>query len=75
MGQSNARPQETAKQLASESYDVSDHHSEDPVSRGLAVTHEQVSDSYLEGTNDGRVDQNGEKDAEIPREGYEGMFK
>ncbi|UFJ41378.1 YozQ family protein [Brevibacillus humidisoli] len=68
--------QRAAERIASESYDPSDNQSKNPVSRGLATTHEQVADDYMEGTNDGHIDQYaGEDNVEIPRKGYQGMFK
>lgn len=75
MGQAKEQKQVTAERVADESYDVTDYQSADPVSRGLALTHEQVSDSYMEGTIDGRMDEyGGEENVQIRREGYEGMF-
>jgi hypothetical protein len=36
-------------QLAGRQYDVSDYQKKDALSNGLATTHEQVSDTYMEG--------------------------
>lgn len=35
--------------LAGKNYDVSDYNKNDQLSSGLAQTHEQVSDAYMEG--------------------------
>ncbi|WP_134684470.1 YozQ family protein [Brevibacillus migulae] len=71
----NKELQKAADVIAQESYSVSDYASKQPVEQGLAVTHEQVSDDYMEGTNDGKIDEvEGKQNVEIPRTGYEGMF-
>ncbi|MGP4061360.1 YozQ family protein [Halobacillus sp. H74] len=38
-------------------YQPSDYEKEDFVSKGLATTHEQVSDTLTEGTFDGKIDE------------------
>ncbi|WP_077624890.1 YozQ family protein [Sediminibacillus massiliensis] len=45
-----------AEKVAEKMYDPFDYSKDDQVSHGLAVTHEQVSDDYTEGTIDGRID-------------------
>jgi hypothetical protein len=46
-------PNESSK-IAGRTYDASDYQKNDELSSGLAETHEQFSDTYMEGT----VDQN-----------------
>ncbi|WP_228409438.1 YozQ family protein [Radiobacillus deserti] len=53
------------------------YNSNDETEQGLAVTHEQASDTLVEGTIDGRIDnvkRNGSlkngQGRDIPREGY-----
>lgn len=36
-------------EIAGRTYQASDYQKSDPLSSGLATTHEQVSDSYMEG--------------------------
>ncbi|GIN99926.1 YozQ family protein [Brevibacillus laterosporus] len=45
--------QASSDQYVTKSYDINDYQSNDIQSKGLAVTHEQVSDSYALGTVDG----------------------
>jgi|GEM_PF-1117122 len=76
MGTDNRDLQNAADKIADKMYHPSDYHSGDDTERGLAVTHEQASDDYMEGTNDGKIDEYaGEKNVEIPRAGYENMFR
>ncbi|MBG9787150.1 hypothetical protein ABD74_05860 [Brevibacillus laterosporus] len=42
----------SSNQYVTKSYDINDYQSNDMQSKGLAVTHEQVSDSYALGTVD-----------------------
>ncbi|MGF9905166.1 YozQ family protein [Brevibacillus porteri] len=66
---------QAAEEVADKMYDPSFYKSESLTEQGLAITHEQVSDDYMEGTNDGKIDENaGQKNIEIPRTGYENMF-
>ncbi|WP_243014197.1 MULTISPECIES: YozQ family protein [Brevibacillus] len=65
-----------ANEIADKTYEPSDYSSRAFSEQGLAMTHEQVSDDYMEGTNDGKMDENaGEKNLDIPRTGYESMFE
>ncbi|WP_085993788.1 YozQ family protein [Oceanobacillus senegalensis] len=41
-----------AKTVAEKTYQYSDYYSNDQLSKGMAETHEQVSDTYMEGTVD-----------------------
>ncbi|WP_067727768.1 YozQ family protein [Oceanobacillus damuensis] len=43
---------EKAKTVADKTYQYSDYYSNDQLSRGMAESHEQVSDTYMEGTID-----------------------
>ena len=72
---SNKDLQNAADTVAEQSYSPSDYKSNQEVEQGLAVTHEQVSDDYMEGTNDGKIDEyEGKQNVDIPRTGYDGMF-
>jgi hypothetical protein len=57
--------------VAGRNYDPSDYKSNSDLSSGLAMTHEQVSDAYVEGTVDAVIDDLNGKDVKIPREGYQ----
>ncbi|QTN00258.1 DUF4025 domain-containing protein [Sediminibacillus dalangtanensis] len=46
-----------AEKVAEKMYDPSDYQKNDQLSKGMAVTHEQVSDDYTEGTIDGAIDE------------------
>lgn len=46
------------------------HQPEDEASKGLAMTHEQVSDVFTEGQISPRIEQKKGKSRKIPREGY-----
>ena len=48
---------ENAKKVAGKMYNDSDYDSENQLEKGLSITHEQVSDSYMEGTIDGKIDE------------------
>lgn len=77
MDKNNNESIENAEKVAEKMYDVSDYKSNDSVDKGIAITHEQVSDDYMEGTIDAKIDKldkNGQlkshKGEEIPRRGY-----
>jgi hypothetical protein len=53
--------------LAGRTYDVSDYQKSDELSQGLAMTHEQASDSLTEGTIDGKIENLEGKDIDLPR--------
>lgn len=57
--------------IAGKIYDVKDYGSKDLLSSGLAETHEQVSDTYMEGEIGPVIDDVKGKDIEVRREGYE----
>nr|WP_058307332.1 YozQ family protein [Gracilibacillus massiliensis] len=78
MVKSNRKPMNSSGKVAEEMYDVKDYNSQDQTEKGLAITHEQVSDDYMEGAIDGKIDRtnkNGELKShdgeDIPRKGYE----
>ena len=62
---------EEALKLAGRTYDVQDYKRKDTLSSGLATTHEQVSDAYMEGEINAVIDNIGGKVIEIRREGLE----
>ena len=57
MTDKNKMSEEDAEKVAEKTYKVSDYKSEDETDKGLANTHEQVSDAYVEGTIDGEIDE------------------
>lgn len=57
--------------IAGKHYKVEDYTKSDQASSGLATTHEQVSDAYMEGEINAVVDDVNRKDVEIPRKGFE----
>lgn len=72
------KKQENSDKVAGKSYEPEDYNRTDELSQGLAITHEQVSDTFTEGTIDGKIDDVEEDgslkshDGEaIPRENYE----
>jgi acetolactate synthase small subunit len=56
--------------LAGKVYDVKDYQEKDTLSSGLATTHEQASDAYMEGEVNAVIDNVDGKDIEVKREGY-----
>lgn len=50
------------KTVAEKTFQHSDYYSNDQLSSGMAVTHEQVSDTYMEGTVDRKVSSKNERD-------------
>ena len=57
--------------IAGRTYDVSDYGKDDELSKGLATTHEQVSDAYMEGEIRAVIDDLAGEDVEIRHEGLE----
>ncbi|MFT4415889.1 YozQ family protein [Fredinandcohnia humi] len=57
--------------LAGRYYETEDYNKEDQLSSGLATTHEQASDAYMEGEIKAIIEDVGGKNIEIPRQGYE----
>jgi Protein of unknown function (DUF4025) len=58
-------------EIAGRTYDSSDYQKKDQLSSGLATTHEQFSDSYVEGEIGAVIDDVDGKDIPIPRKGFE----
>jgi hypothetical protein len=56
MAKSKKRAQENANKVAEKQYDPSDYGATSEIDQGTAVTHEQVTDTYTEGTIDGNID-------------------
>ncbi|MCT8138170.1 YozQ family protein [Anaerobacillus sp. CMMVII] len=67
MGKKNKTTNSSSNQVAENSYDPSDYQSNNEVDKGLAFTHEQVSDTYMEGTIDGEIDNLEEVTKDFPR--------
>ncbi|WP_078552615.1 YozQ family protein [Bacillus alkalicellulosilyticus] len=63
--------QTDADQVATNSYEPSNYNSSNDIDQGLAMTHEQVSDAYVEGTIDGEIDEYRGKDIDLSRGGFE----
>ncbi|MEH7439066.1 YozQ family protein [Neobacillus drentensis] len=57
--------------IAGRVFNTSDYQKGDALSSGLATTHEQVSDTYMEGEIGAVIDDVNGKDTTIPRTGYE----
>lgn len=57
-----------SSEVAGRIYDVSDYKREDPLSSGLARTHEQVSDTYAEGEIKAVIDDVNGRDIELTKE-------
>ncbi|MGM0888011.1 MAG: YozQ family protein [Bacillota bacterium] len=57
-----------SSEVAGRIYDVSDYKREDPLSSGLARTHEQVSDTYAEGEIKAVIEDVNGRDIEIAKE-------
>ncbi|RDU37219.1 DUF4025 domain-containing protein [Neobacillus piezotolerans] len=53
--------------IAGRIYDPSDYKKQDEVSAGLAETHEQASDVYMEGEIGGRIERPDGSDEDLPR--------
>lgn len=51
-----SKDQDNGKKLAGRYFEIEDYDKQDETSAGLAVTHEQVSDDYTEGTIDGTIE-------------------
>ncbi|MGP4077974.1 YozQ family protein [Halobacillus sp. K22] len=51
------KKKQKTEEIAERSYEPADYEKNDETSQGLAVTHEQVSDTMTEGTIDGNIDE------------------
>jgi hypothetical protein len=56
----------SSNEIAEKSFDPSDYCSKNEVEKGLAITHEQVSDTFTEGTIEGEIDNIERKLNEFP---------
>lgn len=63
---------EQSNKIAEKNYQSTDYNSKNELDSGLATTHEQVSDTYTEGTLEAKIDNVNGQDIEIPRKGFEG---
>ncbi|WP_421384937.1 YozQ family protein [Bacillus salacetis] len=61
------RPQAKTAELAGRTYEPADYNKKDELSQGLAMTHEQASDSLTEGTIDGTIDDVEGKNVDLQR--------
>jgi hypothetical protein len=61
------RQQTKTSGLAGRTYEPADYNKKDELSQGLAMTHEQASDSLTEGTIDGKIDDVDGKDIDLKR--------
>jgi hypothetical protein len=59
------RPQSKSTELAGRTYEPADYKKSDELSQGLAMTHEQASDSLTEGTIDGTMEDVAGKDIDL----------
>lgn len=59
------------KQQAERNYHPSDYQKDDFTSKGLATTHEQVSDTLTEGTYDAKIDEVDENGHLVSHKGQE----
>ncbi len=78
MSKNKRKPISSSEKVANNHYNVNHYNSQDQTEKGLAITHEQASDNYMEGTIDAKIDETNENDEvtshdgeEIPRKGYE----
>jgi hypothetical protein len=60
-----------SNELAGRMYDTSDYHKNDELSKGLAMTHEQASDSYVEGEVGGKIERSSGAEDELNNRGYQ----
>jgi hypothetical protein len=58
-------------ELAGRMYDTSDYRKNDELSNGLAMTHEQASDSYVEGQVGGKIERSSGAEDELNNRGYQ----
>ncbi|WP_010094637.1 YozQ family protein [Ornithinibacillus scapharcae] len=49
--------QKNSNEVAEKYYDVSGYQSNNQTEKGLAITHEQATDAYTEGTIEAKIDQ------------------
>ncbi|MBB6454093.1 inosine/xanthosine triphosphate pyrophosphatase family protein [Salirhabdus euzebyi] len=56
--------------LSDKVYEPADYKRKDQLSSGIALTHEQSSDTLVEGTIDGKIERENGDEEEIPRKGF-----
>ncbi|SDM52876.1 Protein of unknown function [Fictibacillus solisalsi] len=64
-------PKSKSEEVAEKNYEPSDYSSQSETDQGLALTHEQVSDDYMEGTIDGLIENAEGKDIPLQRRGHD----
>jgi hypothetical protein len=62
---------QSAREVGGKSYEVSDYQSKTTVSNGLATTHEQVSDVYMEGTLGAIIEDSANAEGDLEIDGIE----
>ncbi|RXY99795.1 YozQ family protein [Fictibacillus sp. S7] len=60
-----------SEEVAKKNYEPSDYSSQSETDQGLAITHEQVSDDYMEGTIDGVMENVEGKDIPLQGKGHD----
>ncbi|HEY4552020.1 MAG TPA: YozQ family protein [Bacillaceae bacterium] len=60
----------SSSKIGGRTYHPSDSKDGSVLSSGLAMTHEQVSDAYVEGTIDGKLEDVKGTDIDLPDEGF-----
>ncbi|MBT2677956.1 YozQ family protein [Bacillus sp. ISL-35] len=58
-------------EVAGSMYETADYQRNDELSSGLAMTHEQASDSYAEGEAGGKIERTSDAHDELNRRGYQ----
>ncbi|WP_010283557.1 YozQ family protein [Bacillus timonensis] len=66
--------QNSTEDLAARHYQPEDYGKNDQLSSGLATTHEQVSDSYMEGEIQAPFNNKNIKDTDLENEGYQDYY-
>lgn len=67
----NKKDNNEGTNIAGRYYETEDYKRNDQLSSGLATTHEQVSDAYMEGQADAVIEDVVGVDISIPRKGYD----
>ncbi|WP_264739251.1 YozQ family protein [Cytobacillus firmus] len=67
----NKKDKNDGTNIAGRYYETEDYNRNDQLSSGLATTHEQVSDAYMEGQADALIEDVVGVDISIPRKGYD----
>ncbi|THE10863.1 DUF4025 domain-containing protein [Bacillus timonensis] len=68
------KQQNSTEELAARHYQPGDYEKDDQLSSGLATTHEQVSDSYMEGEIAAPFNKEKTKNVESSNEGYQDYY-